>query len=86
MQERRGLDDVALLCSGPGRLAQALGLTGDDDGRPLDQLPFQVLPATASVEIASTPRIGITRADDVHWRYVLAGSTFLSRPRPRAAP
>jgi DNA-3-methyladenine glycosylase len=86
MQERRGRDDVALLCSGPGRLTQALGLTGDDDGRPLDRPPFHVLPPATPVEIAATPRIGITRADDVHWRYVLAGSTFLSRPRPRAAP
>ena len=86
MRERRGLDDVARLCSGPGRLAQALGLTGDDDGRPLDRPPFEVLPAATPVEIATTPRIGITRAGDLHWRYVVEGSTFLSRRPPRAAP
>ena len=86
MRERRGLDDSALLCSGPGRLAQALGLTGDDDGHPLDRLPFEVLSATIPVEVAATPRIGITRAGDLHWRYVVEGSTFLSRRRPRAAP
>jgi DNA-3-methyladenine glycosylase len=86
MRERRGLEEAALLCSGPGRLAQALGLTGEDDGRPLDRPPFAVLPATSAVEVAATPRIGISRADDLHWRYVLEGSTFLSRPRPRAAP
>jgi len=86
MRERRGRDDVGLLCSGPGRLTQALGLSGRDDGRPLDRAPFQVLPATAPVEIAATPRIGITRADDLPWRYVLAGSRFLTRPRPRAVP
>ena len=86
MRERRGLDDLALLCSGPGRLAQALGLTGDDDGRPLDRPPFEVLRATSPVEIATTPRIGITRAGELPWRYVVEGSTFLSRRRPRAAP
>jgi DNA-3-methyladenine glycosylase len=86
MRERRGRNDIALLCSGPGRLAEALGLTGDDDGRPLDREPFQVYPRERPVEIAATPRVGITRADDVHWRYVLVGSRFLSRPRPRAAP
>jgi DNA-3-methyladenine glycosylase len=86
MRARRGVDDVALLCSGPGRLAQALGLTGADDGRPLDRRPFWVHPATAPPEVVATPRIGITRAGELHWRYVLEGSTFLSRPRPRAAP
>jgi DNA-3-methyladenine glycosylase len=86
MRERRGLDDIALLCSGPGRLAQALGLSGDDDGAPLDRPPFEMQPATDAHDVVATPRIGITRAGDLHRRYVLEGSTFLSRRRPRAAP
>jgi DNA-3-methyladenine glycosylase len=85
MRERRGVDAVALLCSGPGRLAQALGITGAHDGAPLDRPPFHLAPPAAPVEIATTPRVGISRAGDLHWRYVLAGSSFLSRPPPRGA-
>jgi DNA-3-methyladenine glycosylase len=86
MRERRGVDDIKLLCSGPGRLAQALGLTGDDDGAPLDRLPFEMHPATSPLDVVTTPRIGITRAGGLHRRYVLGSSIFLSRRRPRAAP
>ena len=84
MRERRGLDDPRLLCSGPGRLCQALGVTGEQDGLPLDRPPFELRARPASVEVATGPRIGITRAVELPWRYVLAGSPFLSRAPPRA--
>jgi DNA-3-methyladenine glycosylase len=79
MRERRGLDDAKLLCSGPGRLCQALGITGEHDGLVLDRSPFQVLARARDAEVFSGPRIGITQAADRPWRYGLAGSTFLSR-------
>ena len=84
MAERRGLDDPRLLCSGPGRLCQALGVTREHDGLPLDRPPFELLPASAPVEIVRAPRIGITKAADRPWRYLVAGSRFVSRPAPRA--
>jgi DNA-3-methyladenine glycosylase len=84
MRERRRTDDPRLLASGPGRLCQALGVTGDHGGLPLDRPPFQLLPRTEHPTIAAAPRIGITLAADYPWRYVLAGSRFLSRALPRA--
>jgi DNA-3-methyladenine glycosylase len=84
MRERRGVEPVPLLCSGPGRLTQALGIEGLHDGLPLDRPPFRLLPAPEPVEVTATTRVGITRADAWPWRYVLEGSTFLSR-RPRRA-
>jgi DNA-3-methyladenine glycosylase len=86
MRQRRGLEPAALLCSGPGRLTEALGITGAHDGLPLDRPPFGIVPASRRVQIAVAPRVGITRAGDLPWRYVLEGSTFVSRPRPRAGP
>jgi DNA-3-methyladenine glycosylase len=80
MQRRRGLDDERLLCAGPGRLCQALGITGDHDGLPLDRPPFRLEPREEALEIVRGPRIGITRAAELPWRYGLAGSRFLSRP------
>ena len=80
MRERRGLDDARLLCSGPGRLCQALGITSAQDGVPLDRPPFLLHAPEGKVELASGPRVGITRAADRPWRYGLAGSRFLSRP------
>ncbi len=86
MRERRGLAEAHLLCAGPGRVAQALGVTRAVDGLALDQPPFELRPrhsGEAAAEIASGPRIGITKAADVPWRFGLAGSRFLSRPFPR---
>ena len=80
MRERRGLDDPRLLCSGPGRLCQALGVTREHDGLALDRPPFELLEAESPVEVVSAPRIGITRAVELPWRYAEAGSRFLSRP------
>jgi DNA-3-methyladenine glycosylase len=81
MRERRGLDDERLLCSGPGRLCQALGVTRAYDGSPLDQPPFEVLPSSEVPQrILRGPRVGISKAVELPWRYGLAGSRYLSRP------
>ena len=79
MRARRGLEAERLLCSGPGRLCQALAVTGEDDGRPLDRPPFELLAADEPVEVVAGPRIGITQAAELPWRYAEAGSRFLSR-------
>jgi DNA-3-methyladenine glycosylase len=80
MRARRGFEQPRLLCSGPGRLCQALGVTREHDGLPLDEPPFELLARAETPEIRSGPRIGITHAADYPWRYALAGSRFLSRP------
>ena len=80
MRRRRGLDDERLLCAGPGRLCQALGITREQDGLPLDSLPFRLEPRAEKPEIVRGARIGISRATDLPWRYGLAGSRYLSRP------
>jgi DNA-3-methyladenine glycosylase len=80
MRRRRGLDDERLLCAGPGRLCQALGITREHDGLPLDSLPFGLEPRADKPEIVRGARIGISRATDLPWRYGLAGSRYLSRP------
>jgi DNA-3-methyladenine glycosylase len=79
MEARRGLADLRLLCSGPGRLCQALAVTGAHDGLALDRPPFVLDAREEEVEVLSGPRIGITHAADLPWRYGLAGSRFLSR-------
>ena len=79
MRERRGVDGVRALCSGPGKLCQALGITRVHDGLALDELPFELLAREFEPELAVGPRIGITRAVEKPWRYGLAGSPFLSR-------
>ena len=80
MQQRRGTENLRLLCAGPGRLCQALGVTGDHDGLALDELPFELRARDEEPAIAVGPRIGITKAAEQPWRYVLAGSRFVSRP------
>ncbi len=79
MKVRRELDDPRLLCSGPGRLGQALGVTIAHNGLPLDQPPLQVFGREEPVEVTAGPRIGITRATDRLWRFARAGSRFVSR-------
>ena len=79
MRERRGLDDTRLLCAGPGRLCQALGITRVHDGLALDEPPFELVGREAEPQIAAGPRIGITKAADRPWRYGIAGSRYLSR-------
>ena len=80
MRVRRGVDDERLLCSGPGRLCEALGITRAHDGLPLDRPPFALEPPEREVQVVRGPRIGISRAVEQPWRYALAGSRFLSRP------
>ncbi|HEV7346424.1 MAG TPA: DNA-3-methyladenine glycosylase [Devosia sp.] len=80
MHQRRGGVPERQLCSGPGKLCQALAVDISHNGLPLDQQPFSLLPAAESHDIASGPRIGITKAADTPWRFVRRGSPFLSRP------
>jgi DNA-3-methyladenine glycosylase len=80
MRRRRGVTEGRLLCSGPGRLCEALGISGRHNGLALDQLPFELHPRSSRPDIAAGIRIGITKAADVPWRYGFAGSPFLSRP------
>lgn len=84
MEQRRGLDALRLLCAGPGRLCQALAVDRKHDGLPLDAPPFELRPRAAGVELVAGPRIGITKAAELPWRFGLAGSRFLSRPFPPA--
>jgi DNA-3-methyladenine glycosylase len=79
MRERRGLEDVRLLCSGPGKLGQALAIVHDLNGCRLDHKPFELRAAEREYEVVVGLRIGITKAADVPWRFGLAGSKFLSR-------
>ncbi len=80
MRARRGLDDVRLLCAGPGRVGQALGITHAHNALAINAPPFELLPASTKVKVVSGPRIGISKAVDQPWRFGLAGSPFLSRP------
>ncbi|MEO7055444.1 MAG: DNA-3-methyladenine glycosylase [Caldimonas sp.] len=83
MRERRGLHDERLLCAGPGRLCQALGVTRELDGLRLDRAPFRVVAAKdTALVVAEGVRIGISKSRELPWRFVLAGSRFLSKPMP----
>jgi DNA-3-methyladenine glycosylase len=85
MRKRRGLEDVRLLCAGPGRLCQALAITREHDGLALAAPPFALEPRENEPEIAIGLRIGISRAIELPWRFVEAGSPFVSRKIPKAA-
>ena len=85
MAERRSLATPRLLCSGPGRLTQALGLSLAENGLALDASPFRLDPRDIDCPLLAGPRIGITRAAATPWRFGLQGSPFLSRPFPKAA-
>ena len=80
MGRRRGLDDERRLCAGPGRLCQALGITNEHDGLPLDTPPFRLEQRVETPQIVRGPRIGISRAAELPWRYGVAGSRYLSSP------
>lgn len=80
MAARRGTIDVRNLCSGPGKLGQALGVTRAMNGMALDSPPFVLQAPAEAVEVIVGPRIGISKAVDVPWRFGLAGSPYLSRP------
>jgi DNA-3-methyladenine glycosylase len=80
MRARRGLQEARLLAAGPGRLCEALAVTRTHDGLPLDAPPFELVPPVEPVEVVVGPRIGISVATDLPWRYAEAGSRWLSRP------
>ena len=83
-RQRRGTDDVRALCSGPGKLCQALGITREHNGLALDRLPFRLQDRKGVPDIVTTPRIGITRATELSWRYLEEGSPYVSRGPRRA--
>jgi DNA-3-methyladenine glycosylase len=80
MQARRRTQNLRLLCAGPGRLCQALGITRAHDGLALDKPPFRLVARRGDVAVMVGRRIGISKAVDKPWRYGLAGSPYLSRP------
>jgi DNA-3-methyladenine glycosylase len=84
MRRRRGVHEERLLCSGPGRVCEALGITRAHNALPLDRAPFELRARMEKPRIVSGPRVGITKAVDHPWRYGLAGSRFLSKPFPNA--
>jgi DNA-3-methyladenine glycosylase len=86
MRRRRGLKDERLLCSGPGRLCEALGITVAQNGMALDVAPFALFARPDPVEIEAGPRIGLTKAAELPWRYGLKGSRFLSKPFRTSPP
>jgi len=85
MAERRGLADPRALCSGPGKLCQALAVTREHNGLSLDHPPFE-LRAGPRRGVAVGLRIGITKAAEVPWRFGESGSRFVSRPFPTRPP
>ncbi|MGZ3377181.1 MAG: DNA-3-methyladenine glycosylase [Phenylobacterium sp.] len=85
MIARRGLDSLRLLCSGPGRLCQAMGVTHAQNGARIDQPPFDLIPGPAA-RVVEGPRIGITKAVEAPWRFGEEGSRFLSKPFPKPRP
>jgi len=82
MIARRRQHSLRMLCSGPGRLGEALGVTRALNGRRLDRLPFSLRTGSREGRIVCGPRIGISKAIDQPWRFGLAGSRYLSRPFP----
>ena len=82
MRERRGVEDVRQLCSGPGKLTKALAITNADDERDLCSDPEHCFVAVskAPADVVADERIGITRSADLPWRFTLRGSRFVSRP------
>lgn len=79
MRRRRGTADDRLLCAGPGRVGQALGIGPQHDGLPLDGRPFEIRPCGTSCSVLIGPRIGISKATELPWRFGLQGSRYLSR-------
>ncbi len=79
MRARRGVEDQRLLCSGPARLAQALGIGLAMNGASVFAAPFAFVPAAQGALVRAGPRIGVTQARETPWRFTLDGSPFLSR-------
>ncbi|HLG84959.1 MAG TPA: DNA-3-methyladenine glycosylase [Bradyrhizobium sp.] len=85
MRRRRGVEDARALCSGPGKLTEALGITHAHNGLALDAPPFAIYARTGKADVATGIRIGLTKAVELPWRYGLRGSKFLSKPFPQRA-
>ncbi|WP_247983126.1 DNA-3-methyladenine glycosylase [Bradyrhizobium sp. 186] len=83
MRRRRHAVDVHALCSGPGKLTEALGITIAHNALPLDRPPIALHARTDDVEVATGIRIGLTKAVELPWRYGVQGSKFLSKPFPK---
>lgn len=83
MRRRRHLEDARALCSGPGKLTEALGITIAHNALPLDRPPIALHARTENVEVAAGIRIGISKAVELPWRYGVRGSKFLSKPFPK---
>lgn len=87
MRERRGGRADAELCSGPGKLAEALGIDVEHNGASLSQPPFRILEPVGGwrqTMVVAGPRVGLTKATELPWRFSAEGSRFVSRPRPAA--
>jgi DNA-3-methyladenine glycosylase len=85
MRERRARDDLEGLCSGPGKLTEALGVDLRVNGDDLFAPPFQLSEPAGDwvgLEVVTGPRIGITKAAELPWRYAVAGSRYVSKPWP----
>jgi DNA-3-methyladenine glycosylase len=80
MMRRRHQTDIRRLCAGPGQLGQALAVTSALNGKRVDRRPFRLLPAKVRPKVVRGPRIGISKAMELKWRFGLSGSPFLSRP------
>lgn len=85
MRLRRGTNVDRLLCAGPGRLCQALAVTKEHDGQSLFSDPFRITPGQSVVEVCQGPRIGISKAIHLPWRFGARGSSYLSRRFPERA-
>jgi DNA-3-methyladenine glycosylase len=83
MRARRGLERLEDLCSGPGKLTQALGVELTENNTSLVDGPIGIHPAVRTPDLVASVRIGITKAAELEWRFSEAGSRFVSRPRPR---
>jgi DNA-3-methyladenine glycosylase len=80
MKRRRHQTDIRKLCAGPGQLGQALAITRAVNGKRIDVRPFSLVPATVRPKVVRGPRIGISKAIELNWRFGLSGSAFVSRP------
>ncbi|MGA9370726.1 MAG: DNA-3-methyladenine glycosylase [Solirubrobacterales bacterium] len=88
MRKRRARQDTEGLCSGPGKLTEALGVGLSLNGADLGESPFEISPRReewSDVEAITGPRIGITKAAELPWRHCVKGSRFVSRPWPASA-
>ncbi|MEO8859366.1 MAG: DNA-3-methyladenine glycosylase [Burkholderiaceae bacterium] len=80
MRQRRKLGCDRRLCSGPGRVGEALGISSAHNFLPLDRAPFELRSSPAAAAVMVGVRVGISKAREMPWRFGLSGSRFLSRP------